>query len=272
MDFAFLDSGTGGIPYMQYLKDSCPDARCAYLADTRNFPYGEKSSEQIVSAVSEAVELVVGLWHPKAVVLACNTMSVTALYELRRKFPSTPFIGTVPAIKLAAERTHNGRIGLLATKRTVENPYTDNLVCEFAKGCTVFRRGDSRLIDFIEHDLYSSTPAQRREAVFPAVEYFSACNVDTIVLGCTHFIHVADDIQTMVGGGVQVLDSRSGVVRQALKVAFSNSEDSMSSAISTDEPEDRSFFVTGFSDDTEEGLYIDLCRRHGIPWGGILSR
>ena len=268
MDFIFLDSGTGGLPYMQFLKDSCPEAQCIYLADTKNFPYGEKTPSQIIEAATCAVQSVLAKWTPRAVVLACNTMSVTALPELRKRFSNVPFIGTVPAIKLASSVTKNKRIGLLATNRTVNDSYTDNLKQKFAKDCVLIKRGDAQLIDFIEHKLFDSTKEEQIDAVLPAVDYFIKNNVDTIILGCTHFVNIVDVIQQVAGKDINVIDSRSGVVKQALKVAYSQNKtnfDDFSKPVS-----DRTFFVTGLQSSLEEEKYEQICKYYNIPWGGIL--
>ena len=132
VDFAFLDSGTGGIPYMLALKEKVPKASCVYLGDTARFPYGEKSPEQITAAASEAVRLILARWNPKTLIVACNTISVTALDGLRSLFPNLPIVGTVPAIKLAAKVTRNKRVGLLATNATVRHPYSQKLILDFA--------------------------------------------------------------------------------------------------------------------------------------------
>ncbi|AEE16354.1 glutamate racemase [Treponema brennaborense] len=270
IDFAFLDSGTGGLPYMRYLKQQCPEARCVYLADTFHFPYGEKSVSQIIRYATDVSDLIIRKWQPKAVVIACNTMSVTALDSLRKRFPQTPFIGTVPAVKQAAACTRNGIIGLLATTRTVRDPYTDALIRKFAPGCTVVRRGDGALIDFIEHRLVSAPDAERKRAVQPAADFFKSHGADTVILGCTHFVHIADDIQEAVGRGVSVIDSRSGVVRQALKVAFTVPR-AGKAAEREPLPADGTFFVTGFQAGQDESSYAELCRLYRIPWGGKLS-
>ncbi|MBO5137471.1 MAG: glutamate racemase [Spirochaetaceae bacterium] len=269
MDFAFLDSGTGGLPYMKYLKESFPEASCIYLADTKNFPYGQKSSKDIEEAACEAVKLLLQHCTPKAIVLACNTMSVVALPKLRQVFSNIPFIGTVPAIKTAASITRNNIIGLLATERTVQEPYTDSLIRQFAPNCKVIRRGDSQLISFIEHELDTSSATARYKAIIPAVEYFSSNNVDTIVLGCTHFVHVAEDIKNATKNKIQVVDSRSGVVRQALKVAFANQQNNHQN--SKQDLLADNFFVTDLVDSSETNRYETLCRHQGIRWGGVLK-
>lgn len=217
VDFVFLDSGTGGIPYMEFLKKACPECHCEYYADSENFPYGTKTTPEIIECVSEAVTKIIKKYNPSVIVIACNTISVTALDALRKKF-SVPFVGTVPAIKLAAKISKNKRIGLLATQQTVTHPYTDKLIKDFASDCNVFKRGDTDLVEFIEHRLKTATQTERQNAIKGAIDYFKENEVDTIILGCTHFIFMADDIAAMAGNGVQVIDSREGVVRQALKL------------------------------------------------------
>jgi glutamate racemase len=272
MNFAFLDSGTGGVPYMLHLKNKYPEMTCAYLADTKHFPYGEKTPGEITNCASEVLSLILRTWNPQAVVIACNTISVTALDALRSTFSQVPIVGTVPAIKVAAEVTHSGRIGLLATNATVRHPYIQRLERDFASNCEVFSRGDADLVAFIEHDLFTATQEQKRAAVQPAVDYFAKNDCDTIVLGCTHFIHMADMIRQAAGSGVQVVDSRDGVVRQALKVKqLQDAVPRQAGSSSASEPEDRSLFVTGFTQKKDAEEYSVLCRHLNVKWCGTLS-
>ena len=109
VDFAFLDSGIGGIPYLLFLQEKQQNVNCIYYADTKNFPYGQKSSEQIIENATIATQKIIEKWNPGAIVLACNTISVTALEELRKRFPNVPFVGTVPAIKHESFHRHQVR-------------------------------------------------------------------------------------------------------------------------------------------------------------------
>ena len=270
VDFAFIDSGTGGLPYMKYLKEKCVDASCIYVADAANFPYGEKTSAQVISCAKNFCEKVISSFEPKVIVIACNTMSVTALDSLRAAF-KIPFIGTVPAIKLAATITKNKRIGLLATQRSVSSPYTASLIEEFASDCAIFSRADGKLISFIEHNLTSASREQKLEACRPAVDFFLENDCDTIILGCTHFIHFADEIKELADSAtskapgstpIQVIDSREGVVRQALK---------MRGRISGELPsgiENCTFFTTGYPPYTTEDDYKKIATSLNLPWGG----
>ncbi len=295
VDFAFLDSGTGGIPYMLSLKEKVPNATCVYLGDTAHFPYGQKTQKEVVVAAAEAVRLMQEKWNPKTLVVACNTISVTALDDLRSRFPSLPIVGTVPAIKLAAKVTTNKRVGLLATNATVRHPYSQKLIEDFASDCAVFKRGDPDLIDFIEKKLFTASRAERLAAVRPAVDYFAANDCDTIILGCTHFTHIADDIQAAAGDKVRVIDSREGVANQALRVfpgqvpdqdaaktdvgasskeaallgRDKNSSQGQAVSQGQNAPADKSFFFTAATREQEEE-YRAMCARFGIPYGGLV--
>ena len=277
IDFAFLDSGTGGIPYMLALKKKRPEARCVYLGDTVHFPYGQKNKEEVIESAASSIELIVKKWNPRSLVIACNTISVTALDELRSRFPRLPIIGPVPAIRLASRVTKNKRIGLLATNATVSNPYNERLKKDFASDCQVFSRGDPDLINFIEHSLFNATKEERLSAVKPAIEFFRANDCDTIILGCTHFTHIASDIKEAAGDGVMVVDSREGVVNQAIKV-----EDSISQVNASKDdtetglnqrglPDDCTFFCTGYKNQKDEEEYRTLCSNFNIPWGGVVA-
>lgn len=270
VDFAFLDSGTGGIPYMLLLKEKSPERRCVYLGDTVHFPYGEKSFEEIVSCSSHAISQIIDRWNPRAVIIACNTISVTALDELRKLYPDLPIIGTVPAIKLAAKVSLNKKIGFLATNASVNHPYSQKLIDDFASDCQVFKRGDPDLIDFIEHRLFTATREEKMAAVMPAVDYFNSCGCDTIILGCTHFTHMAREIDEAFASKswrkVFVVDSRDGVSNHALDVIKTAPEKPDSENL----PEDMTFFVTSLNGDDEKKEYETLCDKFHIPFGGCI--
>lgn len=270
IDFAFLDSGTGGIPYMLLLKEKSPERRCVYLGDTVHFPYGEKSFEEIVSCSSHAISQIIDRWNPRAVIIACNTISVTALDELRKLYPDLPIIGTVPAIKLAAKVSLNKKIGFLATNASVNHPYSQKLIDDFASDCQVLKRGDPDLIDFIEHRLFTATREEKMAAVMPAVDYFNSCGCDTIILGCTHFTHMAREIDEAFASKswrkVFVVDSRDGVSNHALDVIKTAPEKPDSENL----PEDMTFFVTSLNGDDEKKEYETLCSKFHIPFGGCI--
>ncbi len=217
-DFAFIDSGVGGIPYMMELLKKQSDASCIYVADTANFPYGPKTHEEVVNCVLPLVEKIINRFEPRVIVLACNTISVNALELLRKKFPDTEFVGTVPAIKLAAGVSKKRRLGLIASKATCENPYNQELKNKFASDCELICRPDGDLISFIEKNAFTATPAECLKAVQSAVDFFRRNDCDVIILGCTHFLNFADIFKQACGKDIAVVDSVDGVVRQMIKV------------------------------------------------------
>ena len=262
-DFVFIDSGVGGIPYMIKLLETKPEASCVYVGDTANFPYGQKSHEQVVECVIELVGKVRAQFAPKVIVVACNTMSVNALESVRSNFSDIQFVGTVPAIKLAASVSKKRRIGLLATKATCENPYNIELKNKFASDCTIINRADPELISFIEHNAFTASREKCLKAVKPAVDFFRSEDCDAVILGCTHFLNFTDVFEAACEPDIKVVDSVDGVVRHALEIRGSFDK------LNHRTPE---LFITGFRDTEEENQYNVLCSRFGIKFGGLLSK
>ena len=270
VDFVFLDSGIGGIPYMTSLLEREKNASCLYVADIANFPYGEKTHEQVVDSVSALVEKICKAFEPAVIVLACNTISVNALESLRQKFPKINFVGTVPAIKLAASISKKRKLGLLATKATCENPYNLELQKKFASDCQIVKRPDPDLIYFIEHKAFTASRQECIQALTPAVDFFKSRDCDVMILGCTHFLNIKDLFQQACGSTVQVVDSVDGVVRHALEVWEKNwlgQKTSSTSSLKSDK-EKASLYVTGISQEDEKKQYDQVCLRYGITFKG----
>ncbi len=152
-------------------------------------------------------------------VVACNTMSVVSLAALRARFP-VPFVGVVPALKPAAALSRRRRVGILATRQTVEGDYLRGLIDAHASGCVVVSLPAAALVEFVERDLYRASAAERTERVRAEVERFRDAQVDTLVLGCTHFLHLEPEFRSLLDGeGIVLVDSRDGVIRQAARLA-----------------------------------------------------
>lgn len=266
VDFAFLDSGTGGIPYLTYLLEKKPDASCVYVGDTINFPYGEKNHDQIVKAVLSISGKIIRQFNPRIIVVACNTMSVNTIDILREAFPETHFVGTVPAIKLAASFSKKRRIGLMATKATVEHPYNIDLKNHFASDCQLVLRADPELISFIEHQSFTATKEECIKAIEPCVNFFKASDCDVMILGCTHFLNLRDFIQEVAGADLKVVDSREGVVKRALSILDSLTEPDRKNQTIT-KPK---LFVTMLNEE-EKIEYDVICSRYNLEWGGLLK-
>ena len=283
VDFVFLDSGTGGIPYMLHLLKKSPDSKCVYVGDTANFPYGNKTHEEVVKCVIDVVGKIIQRFNPKVIVLACNTMSVNALDVVRSIYPDNTFVGTVPAIKLASETSKNRRIGLMATKSTIEHPYNQDLKNHFASDCELVLQPAPDLISFIEHEAFTASKEECIKAIEPSVEFFRKNNCDCIILGCTHFLNLADLIQEVAGEKIKVVDSVEGVVNRALSVigalrgvpAEGVAEKTAGCAEDFGAqgkafPSFNTLYVTGFTDKKDENEYNVICKRFNLSFGGKL--
>ena len=213
----FFDSGIGGLPYLSYMIKKAPRNCYKYLADSKNFPYGIKSTEEIKIIVTDLIGDFIIKENPSIIVIACNTASVTALENLRKKY-SIPFIGVVPAIKPAAGISENGRIGLFATNKTVSDSYTADLINSFASNCKVLSYADPDIVTFIEKRFFFADEAEIIELIKPAAEFFVKNRSDSIILGCTHFLYLEKYFRKIIPENVEIIDSREGVINQALKV------------------------------------------------------
>lgn len=218
----FLDSGVGGLPYLELARQLLPDATLHYLADDAGFPYGTKAPAQLIDILLDRVRRLRARLLPDALVIACNTASQVGLAEVRQAHPDLHVIGTVPAIKPAAASTRTGKVAILATERTVVDPYLDDLIARYAPEIEVFKVPAQSLVTFVERRYLASTPGERREAVLPLVGPLVEAGVDRIVLACTHFLHVETDIAkcaaSLGGLEVEIVDSRTGVVNRLAEI------------------------------------------------------
>ena len=210
----FLDSGLGSLPYGSFFHSHNAAEKLICLADRANFPYGSKSSENLISLLDELTSKLVSFYNPKILVLACNTASVTALAFLREKYTAFPIVGTVPAVKPAVTASRTRRVGILGTERTIDDPYIRVLAERFGPDCDIMAEAAPELVQFVEGRYASSTSAQRSAVVSPYVEKFRTSGVDSVVLGCTHFLLLLDEFRMAAGNDMAVFDSVEGVCRR----------------------------------------------------------
>ncbi len=260
---AFFDSGVGGLPYLEAAMDLLPNESYIYLADRFGFPYGLKSAAEVRALALRAISELVLRHNPKAVVIACNTATEIALDTVRKAFPLLPIVGTVPAIKPAAALSKKRRIAVVATPRAVEDPYLEQLAVQWARDCILTRIGDSSLVTFVENELMRSTVEERRAAVRPSVQKAKAEDADVIVLGCTHFLHVAGEFEAEAGEGILVVDSRDGVAAQLRRVLETGP------GLAAPGKEEKSlFYITG--DAVPEERFCLFAQRFGLEFAGSL--
>jgi glutamate racemase len=256
-----LDSGIGGLPYLDLARRELPAESFVYLADNGGFPYGEKPEDLVRTVVVDLVGRVLVALRPKAAMIACNTASVIALTELRERFP-IPFVGTVPAVKPASEQSLTRRIGVLATDDTVHAAYLSDLIRRFASDCQMVLVPAPELVCFVETGLAEASPEERRRAVRPVADQLRSGGVDCVVVACTHFVHLESELQEELGPGIRIVDSLGGVVRQLGRVL----SDKRIQAPGNTRPSHRFFVSRGGGD----GRLRLLAERYNIAFCGEL--
>jgi glutamate racemase len=214
-----MDSGIGGIPYCRHFLERNPGENVVYLADRLHFPYGNREKEDLAGILSALTEILIQSINPKIVVIACNTATLAALAELRERFPALPFVGTVPAVKPAALATKNGKIGVLGTELTVNAPFIGELAAQYG---VPFKEGNGtitgiaapELVTFVENRFHIAPDEEKKTIVQGYLNRFRSAGVDTLVLGCTHFLFLLEDFQREAAPDITVFDSIMGISRR----------------------------------------------------------
>ncbi len=210
----FFDSGVGGLSVLGPTRQLLPNAPIVYAADSAGFPYGKRTEAELATRVPALLGRLVERFRPRLAVIACNTASTIALDHARAAL-DIPVVGTVPAIKPAAERSKSRVIGVLGTEATVRQPYVDDLAARFAADCTVIRHGSPELVELAEAKLAGEqVPLNAvREAIAPIMAHPRGEEIDVMVLACTHFPLLADEIAAAFPTITQV-DGGPGIARR----------------------------------------------------------
>jgi glutamate racemase len=202
----FLDSGIGGIPYCINFLSRNPRETVYYIADRKNFPYGHRSKEEITGILTELTEEIIKSVNPKLIVIACNTATIAALDKLKNNFPKVFFTGTVPPIKQAAEASKKGIFGVLATEQTIN--YISRLYPVSDSGSQrILGIAAPELIEFIEQKFETAGVKEKIETVKKYIDIFLSKGADTLVLGCTHFLHLSSEFKQEADGKITIIDS-----------------------------------------------------------------
>ena len=210
-----FDSGLGGLTVLREVALLRPDLRLVYAADDAAFPYGEWADAALIERVVGVIGQLIGRIEPRLVVIACNTASTLALPALRAKF-SIPFVGTVPAIKPACERSASQRVSVLATPGTVKRDYTQGLIREFAAGCNVTLVGSDKLASLAEAAVQGE-PVEDEAIKAEILPCFvdDGRRTDTVVLACTHYPLILERLVKVAPWPVNWVDPAAAIARRA---------------------------------------------------------
>ena len=261
-----FDSGVGGLSVLRAIRAQMPEESVLYFGDQGHIPYGPRQMEQIRD-FSEAITNFLFEHDAKIIVVACNTASAAALKYLREKFPNVQFVGMEPAVKPAAETTQTGKVGVLATPATFQGALYASVVERFANGVELFQNTCSGLVQQIEQGNLSGD--ETRRILEGALHSMLDKNIDTVVLGCTHYPFVIPLIQEIVGEKVRVIDPAPAVARQVIRLLEAR-------GMKNDSPQsgDVKFYTSGDPEELKSLLPVLLGEVGGVEkveWSGDLK-
>ncbi|MFQ1048935.1 glutamate racemase [Avibacterium paragallinarum] len=208
----FFDSGIGGLSVYREVKTLLPNCHYLYCLDNAFFPYSEKEEQAIIERCVAICKKIEQDYPLDLIVIACNTASTVVLPALREAF-TCPIVGTVPAIKPAAQKTESGVIGLLATKGTVKRPYVDKLIQDYASECRVSKLGSTELVKMAEEKLQGK-PVDPIRLLLEIKDWREDLALDTVILGCTHFPFLKSELMASLPQVKYFLDPSKAIAKR----------------------------------------------------------
>lgn len=215
-----FDSGIGGLSVLREARVIMPGRRFVYVADDAGFPYGAWDEERLRDRIVALFEGLIERHAPALALIACNTASTIVMPALRQAYPEIPFVGTVPAIKPAAERTRSGLVSVLATPGTVKRQYTRDLIRDYADKVHVRLVGSENLASLAETYMRNGfvDEAAVKAEIDPCFVSQGGLKTDIVVLACTHFPFLVNRMRKMAPWPVDWIDPAEAIARRALSI------------------------------------------------------
>ncbi|SOS48816.1 glutamate racemase [Tenacibaculum dicentrarchi] len=213
-----FDSGIGGTSIWKEIHTLLANENTIYLSDSKNAPYGQKSTEEILALSIKNTEFLISKGC-KIIVVACNTATTNSIEYLRRNYP-IPIIGIEPAIKTASIQTKTGTIGILATQGTLNSRLFEKTSASINSDIVIMEQVGNGLVELIENGkMYS---AEMTKLLKKHLSLMLSSKCDCIVLGCTHYPYLIPQIKKIVGNTVRIIDSGEAVAKQTKKILVKN--------------------------------------------------
>lgn len=216
-----FDSGIGGLSVLKEMRIILPSVRYIYVADDAAFPYGAWEEQALLSRMTKLFGRLIEKYSPGMIVIGCNTASTLAIEHLRQNFPDEIFVGTVPAVKPAAERTQSGLVTILATPGTVKRQYTRNLIKQYATKCHVRLVGSENLAELAENYMRTGFVDEDvvQAEIAPCFVEKEGKRTDIVVLACTHYPFLANRFRKTAPWPVDWIDTCEAIARRTLSLA-----------------------------------------------------
>ncbi len=206
-----FDSGVGGLSVLRAIRQELPSENLEYVGDSGFAPYGDKPHDVVQSRATLITRYLIDT-GAKAVVVACNTATGIAVDLLRSSFPEVPIVAIEPAVKPAAARTKTGVVGVLATAGTLASPNVTRLINKYGVDVEILTQVGSGLVEQVEKG--ELTGLETRSLIEQSVRPLVDQGADVLVLGCTHYPFLAEEIQRVAGKGVELIDPARAVARE----------------------------------------------------------
>ncbi|MCM1363791.1 MAG: glutamate racemase [Faecalibacterium sp.] len=210
-----FDSGMGGVSVLRELYKIMPNENYIYYGDSKNAPYGVKSTEEILQLTTNSVEYLISR-GVKAVVIACNTATSAAAAYLREKHSGFPIIGLEPALKPAALSKEDPTVIVMATPLTLREKKFADLMQRFEDDAQIIKLPAPELVELVESDKLGTQ--EMKDYLERLFSPFDKSKIDCVVLGCTHYPFARDMIQEILGNDVRIFDGGEGAARQTKRV------------------------------------------------------
>ena len=214
-----FDSGVGGISIWKEIHELLPNENTIYLADSINAPYGQKSKQEIIELCFKNTELLIKR-NCKLIVVACNTATTNAIKQLRAKY-DIPFIGIEPAIKPAAINSKTKSIGILATKGTLSSELFHSSTELYSDNIKIIEQVGEGLVELIESGNINSL--KMTSLLTKYLKPMINNNIDYLVLGCSHYPFLINQIKKITPNNVTIIDSGKAVAKQVQNILIENS-------------------------------------------------
>ena len=226
-----FDSGIGGLSVLQAMRAEMPHERFIYWSDSAFAPYGERSDEFVIDRSHFITEQLIAKGNVKTVVVACNSATAVAIESLRQQFPDLPFVGVEPALKPAIGVSHTGRVGVIGTHATLQSARFEKLLrkvqtdampsaCEFViQPCKGLALAIEKQTEKAQTDTQEVEQLCRQYLNEMGIFGDGPGQIDTLVLGCTHYVFVEEILRQMVGAKVNIISTGTAVARQAHRLS-----------------------------------------------------
>jgi len=212
-----FDSGLGGLTAVREIMNLMPGEDIIYFGDTGRVPYGSRSRDTIIKYAREDAEFLKH-FDPKAIVVACGTVSANALDVLQQE-NTIPVLGVVePAAQLAAQESKNGRIGLIGTGASIRSGAYERALAALRPDAKVFSMACPLFVPLVENGRFSPGDMVAELVVREYLTPLKEAGVDTLVMGCTHYPLLRDVISAFMGPGVTLIDAGAACARQVGRV------------------------------------------------------